>query len=384
MSGPVARASFYEGQVLGAGDLQAVVDGARLADAIHERSEHTWGVSEGLALVSSPGASGAPPSFVVQPGVAVDPNGRRIVVASEQPVSFDVLQASGVISAADAADAWYPVFIVGMDRAQASAPTLGPRSCAGGSSAPPTRVEEDVQVEYGRPGDELTPPERTAATSDPPDGGVGDTGERGVLVGFVQLDNARTKIQAVGAASANGAVRYAGVHATEVVGHAGATALRTRPAGKRYGLELAEQPKGGALLRFVAMQDDKVLNVPFQVSDTGDLTIAGAFKSPVGNVPRAESGTITSGMRVPLPDGVTEDMVTGGGVAVHVIVAPRFLNPGPSGGDLFVVPQTCQVDDDRRVYCEQLTVTPGSASVVHDMAACDYLIVVVPTGKGTP
>ena len=50
MSDQIARPVFYEGQILGAVDLQAAVEYSRGQEARHERYLHTWGIASGLEL----------------------------------------------------------------------------------------------------------------------------------------------------------------------------------------------------------------------------------------------------------------------------------------------------------------------------------------------
>src|SRR5262249_37423053 len=48
------RATFYEGQYLGAADLTAVVDYGRVQHARHLLGAHTWGIAMGLELDERP------------------------------------------------------------------------------------------------------------------------------------------------------------------------------------------------------------------------------------------------------------------------------------------------------------------------------------------
>jgi hypothetical protein len=75
------RPRFYEGQYLAAGDLAALVEYLRAADARHALGEHTWGIAIGLYLVERP-APGATDrkEIILLPGVAWDGFGRAIVV----------------------------------------------------------------------------------------------------------------------------------------------------------------------------------------------------------------------------------------------------------------------------------------------------------------
>ena len=46
----IERPFFFEGQILGAADLQAAVDHAAGQMARHERYLHLWGIATGLTL----------------------------------------------------------------------------------------------------------------------------------------------------------------------------------------------------------------------------------------------------------------------------------------------------------------------------------------------
>jgi hypothetical protein len=73
------RPRFYEGQYLGAADLTAVIDYARVHGGRALLGGHSWGISLGLGLVEVPGPN-ATLNVVVQPGYAWDGFGRPIVV----------------------------------------------------------------------------------------------------------------------------------------------------------------------------------------------------------------------------------------------------------------------------------------------------------------
>jgi hypothetical protein len=78
------RPRFYEGQYLGADDLQTIVEYLRAADARHALGGHTWGVGIGLSLLEK-SAPGAPNRVEVTllPGFAWDGFGRPLV--NERP-----------------------------------------------------------------------------------------------------------------------------------------------------------------------------------------------------------------------------------------------------------------------------------------------------------
>lgn len=75
------RPKFYEDQYLGADDLTAAVEYARIQQARHALGAHTWGIATGLQLKETP-LPGGGVSVHVLPGNAWDGYGRPIVVLS--------------------------------------------------------------------------------------------------------------------------------------------------------------------------------------------------------------------------------------------------------------------------------------------------------------
>ena len=80
--GQTQRPRFFEGQYLGAADLNAAVDHARVQRARHWLGAHTWGIAAGLNLVEKPAAASGQVDVFIQPGFAWDGLGRPIVVLS--------------------------------------------------------------------------------------------------------------------------------------------------------------------------------------------------------------------------------------------------------------------------------------------------------------
>jgi hypothetical protein len=93
------RPSFFEGQYLGADDLEAFLTYARESDARHLLGAHTWGVVAGIELVESESPTGAVEYFLT-PGVAVDGYGRALVVTQAFKLTTDLFaqQASGTVN----------------------------------------------------------------------------------------------------------------------------------------------------------------------------------------------------------------------------------------------------------------------------------------------
>lgn len=90
MANQLMRPQFFEGQFLGAEDLTATLDYARLANARHALGAHTWGIALGLGLKEVDGPGGEVLVFI-EPGFAWDGFGRPIVLltpASLPPEMF--------------------------------------------------------------------------------------------------------------------------------------------------------------------------------------------------------------------------------------------------------------------------------------------------------
>lgn len=82
------RPQYFENQYLGAADLTAGVEYARLQQARHALGGHTWGIAMGLHLVEKPSASGGGEvDLFVHPGFAWDGFGRAVVVLSPYKLS---------------------------------------------------------------------------------------------------------------------------------------------------------------------------------------------------------------------------------------------------------------------------------------------------------
>src|SRR5215471_11554093 len=79
MANQLMRPQFFEGQYLGAEDLTATLDYARLANARHALGAHTWGIALGLGLKEVDGPGGEVLVFI-EPGFAWDGFGRPIVL----------------------------------------------------------------------------------------------------------------------------------------------------------------------------------------------------------------------------------------------------------------------------------------------------------------
>jgi hypothetical protein len=169
-----------------------------------------------------------------------------------------------------------------------------------------------------------------------------------------------------------------------VVARSGTLALRADEGAlreKRPALVL-DGEQGGEM-RFGLQDARGEVNTVFSVSAAGDLFVRGVIKNANRDV-WVESGTISDGMLVPLPAGVTQDKVDAGQVVLHVVVTPRRVSklrpPGTGTGTFFKEPFECRVEG-RRVFVRErwFNVASLTAAVIHP-AACDYVVLARPRG----
>src|SRR5262245_46467091 len=93
------RPRFFEGQYLGADDLQSFLNYVREQDARHLLGAHTWGIVTGMELVSSTSPGGTLDYFLT-PGIAIDGYGRMIVIAATYRLTTELFtsQPTGRVS----------------------------------------------------------------------------------------------------------------------------------------------------------------------------------------------------------------------------------------------------------------------------------------------
>lgn len=91
------RPVFFEGEYLGADDLQQLVVYMRDQMARHALGSHTWGIAGGLDLVEQPAPSGGTDIDVyLLPGYAVDGYGRAVIVTNPLRLTVDLF--AGLVS----------------------------------------------------------------------------------------------------------------------------------------------------------------------------------------------------------------------------------------------------------------------------------------------
>src|SRR5262249_35379693 len=147
---------------------------------LHERTEHLWGVAQGLELTTKPNTDGNKKYVDVSlsPGRAVDRLGRAIVVTTALPP--DPTLFPGQIATPDPPKP-SPAVLQAVD-----VPQLGDTQPGKCGVTLTTRIEEGLQISFGNPGTEISIVDAQPATVDE---GLGtSTDDDKVLVGWVQFD----------------------------------------------------------------------------------------------------------------------------------------------------------------------------------------------------
>jgi hypothetical protein len=394
MSTTIERPTFYDGQILGADDLSETVGYARNQLARHDRYLHSWGIGCGFDLTTQPKTDAQHRNYVqvtVAAGLAYDGRGREIVLASPQPLDPTDFIRAHVYDAANP-DPWYPVCVQGTTPASTSQDALLGTCAANGQA---TRQAEGVQFNFLPPGSfsstgEPYDPPAAPGSADGPDP-PSDGGAWNILIGFVQWDPQTGQFSAVQAHNDNGVSRrLAGVQAARVEARDGKLTMQTsNTPATRLMVVMQEAADGTAgSLTFGADDGQGGITKLLQITDKGDLSIAGTFGSNTPIAPGSvavQSGIATDGMTLPLPTGVTDDLVSAGAVTLHVHVTPIVPDTLPVGiglsGVLAIVPLGCYVDRNRRVRCRLRYVFNGSGMTSADIAGtCHYTVIATRAG----
>jgi hypothetical protein len=155
-SSQTERPKFYEEQYLGAEDLTAAVDYARVQQARHALGAHTWGIAIGLQLKETP-QPGGEVSVHVLPGYAWDGYGRPIVVLSPYRIPEERFSASTFDPAnVDPKGKLIPIWI---SYDESATPSGGFDVCDRSSQI--SRVQETFRLEIG----EMTTTDRSSGTN---------------------------------------------------------------------------------------------------------------------------------------------------------------------------------------------------------------------------
>lgn len=359
------RPAFFEGQILAAADLTSAVDYGRAQAARHERYLHDWGIAEGLELTTAPDSSGQYVDVTLSPGIAIDGTGREIIVPASVLLSTaDFFNANG---ASPQAGASYPILLSGLDTNPPAAP-LTTGACGPGGQ--PTRTEEGYVLAYGALGAGLSLDGQQVP--DVTQGPVPAPGEPWqVLVGFVQCDPSGQHFTAATVAGR----RYVGVKADTVSALSGTLALRSQPTATP-GQPVLMVGGNPPALTFGLYQGGSSFVSRLTVTAQGDVTASGTIKGLLAQgETRVQSGSITDGLIIPLPEGITEDQVTQGAVILHLFLTPH--TPQSTTGTWYV-PVDCSVDTSRRLSCQVMVGTGATLSGVtlqQQPGAADYLVV---------
>ena len=301
------RPAFFEGQILAAADLTSAVDYGRAS------SRPARALPALLGYRRRPRAdhnvqdrSHYRQDYVdvtLGPGVAIDGTGREIVVPTPFPLSttdFSIANPSAL------ANTDYPILLHGIDNTAPAAP-LTTGAC--GAASQPTRTQEGFALTYGGPGadlglDQQNVPDESAGPSPDP------AHPWEILVGYVQWDPSASKFTG---ASITGR-RYAGVMADTVAARSGTLALQSQPTATpgQPALVIGGDPP---VLTFGLYQGGIDVDARLTVTAQGDVTATGTIKGALtqGEI-QVQSGTVTDGLIIPLPPGITQDQVDQGAV----------------------------------------------------------------------
>jgi len=366
MADLIQRPTFFEGQILGAGDLTGSLEYARSQMARHQRTLHTWGIAFGLELTGEPQvvAGENVKAVTLTPGMALDITGRQIVVPEAVQLSDAAFEL--VNSGVSDDTLWFPVFLSGLDETSTAVTVFGD-VCGPGAAA---RVAEGFELTFGHRGEEQDLADQPVPGIDAgPSGAPGEQSAR-VLVGYVQWQPGAHRFKDVAPHGGEVPLRFAGVAADEVVARGGTLVLRSH-ATPESGTPTVVLDGEARELRF-GPQDTRgsVPDPVFTVTADGDVKAKGRFADARTAGVQVESGVATDGVLLPLPPGISEQDVASGRVVVHAHVTPRLDGVGG-------VPDTviCRVDA-RRVHCR---VDAGGGNTAP--GRCDYtLLAVVPQG----
>jgi hypothetical protein len=374
MTNPIARPTFYEGEILPAADLGATVDYARNQMARQSRYLHTWGIAYGLDLIFTSAAT-------LKAGVAIDGTGREIVVPDDVPLdpsTFDVFVQPD-------ATTLYPVYLNGVD--QAAAPASSLTGACGGSE--PTSMQETYNITFGAPGSELQIAAQTLpAITDGPDGGSSEAWL--VLVGFVTWDATNTQFKSVFAYNPATKIgpQYVGVNASQVISESGSLLLATHPATPQGSTPVMavqiQEASNGQMVFGKLGADGNVSSPALTVTASGDVIATGQIKGAVtpGSM-QVQSGIAFDGMILPLPVGIDPADAAAGKVTVHTHVSVHYESLSPAG-ILVAVPLECRVDTSTgRVHCRVIDITAGPPFIAVLPAWCDYTVIVAVPASGS-
>jgi hypothetical protein len=374
----VARPIFSDGAILSADDLSTLESACLDRDARHARHLHTPGVGSGLKLAEQPQSLPTGDPYVeltLRAGYAVDGTGRELVVGADLPLSPDRFREQNLnppTQPGRTVTVWHPVFIRGLDTASDSTTAmLGCQGRAGGG-----RIAEEVEIEFGSPGDASV-----SQPVPPPDAGPGD-GTWRVLVGFVQFDTAIGQFVRSDSSADGVTVSGAGARAALVAGQFGRVELRAQAASDSGVPAVVLDSTPGPSLVFGTHTGSGSLSPLLKIDASGNLELQGAVKAK-GTAGKVEvvGGAAFDGTVLPLPAGVDQATVDSSGIELFISVSPRLPAPGSGPTNtVFFAPAECRVDAERRVVCWGNWIGPALGDLTVTPISCDYLVLATVPG----
>jgi hypothetical protein len=384
----IERPQFQEGQMLGAQDLEALLDYNRARQARHARCAHIWGIVCGLELIIEEGKA------IVTPGIAIDSSGAEIVVAEKITLNEEDFVGDVVLSKEDEKDdPDFAVFITRTNKEMVADQSLG--RCQNVSG---TRFLEHYQFRFRR--NALNWDE---GRSDVDVGADPDDSEEStlvVLLGFLKWDfdkwiaNPQDK-EFKSASLESGRIRphFAGIRAEEMVGTAGRLVLRTDPPivdgvpTKDAPTIVVDKNKESHTFAFGVDNGQGDFDPKFSVDLKGNVFASGSLNIPI-NVSKVfvQSGTATDGSKLVLPTGISEEQLGDSNVVLHVHLTPRLnlsVRPSAAGSWFPMGQHRCEIDEDRRVTCLIEWVDAAAPANIEPLPGVfDYLLMVsVPASK---
>jgi hypothetical protein len=369
----IARPLFADGAILAAADLTTLEGNDRDRDARHARHLHSPGVAYGLELLPTPQTTTSNVAYVdltLSAGYALDGNGRELVLTEDLPLSpdqFNDQNPKPTLEQGKTTTVWHPVFVHGSD--SSITPTTAALGCQDRGRA--SRVAEDVEVEFGRPGD------ATATQTGPrPDAGPGD-GDWRVLIGFVRVDTGIGRFIESTRTADGITVTGAGARAGLVAGQLGRVEVRAKPNADPGVPAVVLDSTDGPSLVFGTHTGTGAVTPLLKVDAAGNLELEGAVKAKAtaGSV-KVVGGSAYDGTILPLPAGLDQATVDSGGVELVVHVTPRLAG---RPGQIFVAAE-CRVDTRRRVACWGLVFDLSAGSVQITGGSCDYVVLAMSPG----
>jgi len=155
------RPQYFEDQYLGAADLTAAVEYARLQQARHALGAHTWGIAAGLQLTEKASfAGGGQVDVYIQPGFAWDGFGRPVIVLAPYKLTGEKFKSFVYDDATDGGNPEGRLVEVWLRYVETAtrAPASGFEDCSPSGNF--SRVDELFRVEVGErkfPGEQRAP-----------------------------------------------------------------------------------------------------------------------------------------------------------------------------------------------------------------------------------